>query len=66
MRCFITAVYFLGQPHPSPSFFRLASNAFPDIGLVGRNEKNWNLKKKNHKIELSEEEALVPLDEVKS
>ena len=47
-------------------FFRLASNAFPDIGLVGRNEKNWNLKKKNHKIELSEEEALVPLDEVKS
>ena len=33
---------------------------------VGLKKKNWNLKKKNHKIELSEEEALVPLDEVKS
>ena len=29
---------------PSPLFFRLASNAFPDIGSVGRNEKK-NVKK---------------------
>ena len=33
----------LGHPH---LFFSLVSNAFPDIGSVGRNEKK-NLKKKN-------------------
>ena len=30
-------------------FFRLASNAFPDIGSVGRIEKKKIPKKKNHK-----------------
>ena len=32
---------------PSPLFFHFASNAFPDIGSVGRNEKKKP--KKNHK-----------------
>ena len=30
---------------PSPLFFRLSSNAFPDIGSVGRNEKKNTSKK---------------------
>ena len=33
---------------PSPFFLRLPSNAFPDIGSVGRIEKKKNLKQ-NHK-----------------
>ena len=36
------------QVRPSP-FFRLASNAFPDIGSVDRIEKKNIKKKKNHK-----------------
>ena len=32
---------------PSPPFFRLASNAFPDTGLVGQIEKKKSTK--NHK-----------------
>ena len=35
----------MGHPH---FFLRLASNAFPDIGSVGRIEKKKNFKK-NHK-----------------
>ena len=38
---------------PPPFFFRLASNAFPDIGSVGR-------------IEVSQYEAVVPQDDVKT
>ena len=44
-------------------FFRLPLNAFPDIGSVGRIEKK-NLKKKSQ--EVSEYQALVPQDDVKS
>ena len=45
---------------PSPFFFHLAWNAFPDIGLVGRIEKK-NIKK--NKQEVSED--LVPQGDVK-
>ena len=31
---------------PSPFFFRLASNAFPDIGSAGRIEKKKKTRKK--------------------
>ena len=48
---------------PSPFFFRLASNAFPDIGSAGRIEKKKKLEKKSQ--EVSEQEALVPQDDVK-
>ena len=34
---------------PSPLFFHLASNAFPDVGSVGRIEKKNRSIKKNHK-----------------
>ena len=47
---------------PSPFFFRLASNAFPDIGSAGRIEKKKTKKKSQ---EVSEQEALVPQDDVK-
>ena len=50
----------LGHP---PFFFRLASNAFPDVGSVGWIEKK-NLRKKSQ--EVSEQEALLPQDDVKS
>ena len=50
---------------PSPFLFRLESNAFPDIGSVGRIEKK-TLKKKKKSPEVSEYEALVPQDDVKS
>ena len=46
-------------------FFRLASNAFPDTGSVGRIEKKI-LKKKIHHAEVSQYEALVPQDDVKT
>ena len=46
-----------------PLFFRLASNAFPDIGSAGRIEKKKKLEKKSQ--EVSEQEALVPQDDVK-
>ena len=48
-----------------PFFFRLALNAFPDIGSVGRIEKKI-LKKKIHRAEVSQYEALVPQDDVKT
>ena len=37
-----------------PLFFRLESNAFPDIGWVGRIEKKKNLKNKKNSPEVSE------------
>ena len=37
----------LGHPH---LFFSLVSNAFPDIGSVGRNEKKKTLKKKSQAV----------------
>ena len=43
-------------------FFPLASNAFPDIGSVGQIEKKI-LKKKSQGV--SEQEALLPQDDVK-
>ena len=57
--------YSLISPLSHPLFFfRLASNAFPDIGSVGWIEKKKNFKK-NHK-KSQNEEALVPQDNVKS
>ena len=47
------------------SRFRLASNAFPDIESVGRIEKKKKTTKKNSQ-EVSEQEALVPQDDVES
>ena len=46
-----------------PLFFRSASNAFPDVGSVGRIVKKI-LKKKSQ--EVSEKEPLVPQEDVKS
>ena len=48
---------------PSPFFFHLASNAFPDIGSVSWIEKKKKLKKKSQ--EVLEQEALVSQDDVK-
>ena len=45
---------------PSPPFFLLASNTFPDVGSVAQIEKK-NLKKIHKKSY-----ALVPQDDVKS
>ena len=47
-----------------PLFFHLASDAFPDNGLVGRIEEK---KKKKHRKKNSQEvsEALVPQGDVK-
>ena len=36
----ITCCSWLFRVRPSPLFFRLASNAFPDIGSVARKKKN--------------------------
>ena len=44
-------------------FFRLALNAFPAIWSVGRIEKKKTKKKSQ---EVSEKEALVPQDDVRS
>ena len=41
-----------GAIRPSPPFFRLALNEFPDVGSVGRIEKKKKLKK-NHKESLN-------------
>ena len=43
--------------------FRLASNAFPDIWSVGR-RSDWKKKSKKKSQEVSEQEALVPQDDV--
>ena len=54
----------IGHPPAPPFFFfRLASHASPDIGSVGEIERK-NKQKKSQ--EVSEEEALVPQDDVKS
>ena len=45
-------------------YFRLASNAFPDIWSVGR-RSDWKKKKTKKKSqEVSEQEALIPQDDV--
>ena len=44
-------------------FFRLASNAFADIWSVGR-RSDWKKQTKKKSQEVSEQEALVPQDNV--
>ena len=47
----ISAVFFYSvRPSPSPPFFSLASNAFPDFGSVGQIEKTPPPKKKPQEV----------------
>ena len=56
-------IYFVIDNKAILFFFRLALNAFPVIWSVGRIEKK---KKKKKSQEVSEKEALVPQDDVRS
>ena len=46
----ITCCSWLFRVRPSPLFFRLASNAFPDIGSVARIEKKINKNKISQEV----------------
>ena len=58
-------IYFVIDNKAILFFFRLALNAFPAIWSVGRIEKKKKKTKKKSQ-EVSEKEALVPQDDVRS